>query len=81
MGLLFPQPTFCILVSLPLSVQFMSPRSVLLMIAALLIGSSSAPTADLILMNGTVVTLDETLGDAEPSFGITVTYVPTPRYY
>ena len=81
MGLLFPQPTFCILVSLPLSVQFMSPRSVLLVIAALLIGGSSAPTADLVLTNGTVVTLDETRGDAEPSFGITVTYVPTPRYY
>ena len=43
----------------------MSPRSVLLVIAALLIGGSSAPTADLVLTNGTVVTLDETRGDAE----------------
>ena len=59
----------------------MSPRSVLLVIAALLIGGSSIPTADLVLTNGTVVTLDETLGDAEPSFGITVTYVPTSRCY
>ena len=56
-------------------------RHLLLALAVMLVGSSSAPTADLVLTDGTVVTLDEIRGDAEPSFGITVTYVPTPRNY
>ena len=40
-------------------------RHLLLALAVMLVGSSSAPTADLVLTNGTVVTLDETRGDAE----------------
>ena len=40
-------------------------RHLLLVLAVMLVGGSSAPTADLVLTNGTVVTLDETRGDAE----------------
>ena len=40
-------------------------RHLLLALAVMLVGGSSAPTADLVLTNGTVVTLDETRGDAE----------------
>jgi len=43
----------------------MSLRHLLLPLAVLLIGCSSGPTADLVLKNGTVATLDETHGDAE----------------
>ena len=40
-------------------------RHLLLALAVMPVGGSSAPTADLVLTNGTVVTLDETRGDAE----------------
>ena len=40
-------------------------RHLLLALAVMLVGGSSGPTADLVLTNGTVVTLDETRGDAE----------------
>ncbi|MFB6231416.1 MAG: amidohydrolase, partial [Salinibacter sp.] len=43
----------------------MSLRNLLLVFAILLAGCSSGPTADLVLTNGTVATLDEDLGDAE----------------
>ncbi len=43
----------------------MSLRPILLVAVLLLVGCSSGPTADLVLTNGTVATLDETYGDVE----------------
>jgi len=43
----------------------MSVRALLFALAILLAGCSSSPTADLVLRNGTVVTLDEAHGDVE----------------
>jgi hypothetical protein len=43
----------------------MSPRLLLCALAILLVGCSSGPTADLVLKNGTVATLDEAHGDVE----------------
>jgi len=43
----------------------MSVRALLFALALVLVGCSSGPTADLVLQNGTVVTLDEAHGDAE----------------
>ncbi|MEF8816353.1 MAG: amidohydrolase [Salinibacter sp.] len=43
----------------------MGPRTVVLALAALLAGCSSSPTADLVLTNGTVATLDDDHGRVE----------------
>jgi predicted amidohydrolase YtcJ len=43
----------------------MSARSLLFVLAVLLVGCSSGPTADLVLTNGTVLTLDEEQGTVE----------------
>lgn len=43
----------------------MSFRTILLAFALLAVGCSSGPTADLVLRNGTVVTLDENLSEAQ----------------
>jgi len=43
----------------------MTPRAVVLLLAVLLAGCSSSPTADLVLTNGTVATLDEEHGQVE----------------
>ncbi|WP_103020176.1 amidohydrolase [Salinibacter altiplanensis] len=43
----------------------MWPRSLLFALAVLLVGCSSGPTADLVLTNGTVATLDGAHGDVE----------------
>jgi len=43
----------------------MTPRAVVLLLAVLLAGCSSSPTADLVLTNGTVATLDDDHGRVE----------------
>jgi len=43
----------------------MSVRTLLFALVLVLVGCSSGPTADLVLQNGTVVTLDEAHGDVE----------------